>query len=55
MGALPASVIFGLLYSYSDKLFPGYGGTVAFGSGAIIALASIILLSLKVRENSNPV
>ena len=54
MGALPASVLFGLLYSYSDKLFPGYGGTVAFGSGAIIALASIILLSLKVRENANP-
>lgn len=50
LGALPASIIFGILYSYTDKIFPGYGGTVAFGFGAIVALISIILLSLKVKE-----
>jgi MFS family permease len=52
LGALPASVIFGFLYSYSDKLFPGFGGTVAFGSGGIIALISMILLALKVKEST---
>ncbi len=50
LGALPASIIFGLLYSYFDKAFPGYGGTVAFGFGAAIAVVSMILLSVKVHE-----
>jgi MFS family permease len=52
LGALPASLIFGFLYSYSDKLFPGFGGTVAFGFGGILALVSIILLATRVREKS---
>jgi MFS family permease len=51
LGALPASLIFGFLYSYFDKRFPGYGGTVAFGFGGIIAFISMILMSLKVKEN----
>ncbi len=50
MGALPASVIFGFLYSYFDKLIPGYGGTVAFGFGGLIAVTSMILLAIVVRE-----
>jgi MFS family permease len=50
LGALPASIIFGFLYSYFDKIFPGYGGTVAFGFGGTIAVISMILLSLKVKE-----
>ncbi len=50
LGALPASIIFGFLYSYFDKMFPGYGGTVAFGFGGTIAIVSIILFSLKVKE-----
>jgi MFS family permease len=51
LGALPASVIFGFLYSYFDRKFPGYGGTVAFGFGGIIAIISIILLTLTVKES----
>jgi MFS family permease len=50
LGALPASIIFGFLYSYFDTIFPGYGGTVAFGSGGLIALISMILLAIKVKE-----
>jgi MFS family permease len=50
LGALPASVIFGFIYSYFDKLIPGFGGTVAFGFGGVIALVSIMLLALKVKE-----
>ena len=52
LGALPASIIFGLLYSYFDKLFPGYGGTVAFGFGGIVAIISMILLAVKINEPS---
>jgi MFS family permease len=52
LGALPASLIFGFLYSYFDKRFPGYGGTVAFGFGGIIALMSMIFMSLKVKEKA---
>jgi MFS family permease len=52
LGALPASIIFGFLYTYFDKIFPGYGGTVAFGFGGLIAVLSIILLTLKVKEPS---
>jgi MFS family permease len=50
MGALPASIIFGFLYSYFDKIIPGYGGTVAFGFGGIIAIISMIFLAIKVKE-----
>ncbi len=50
IGALPASVIFGFLYSYFDKLFPGFGGTVAFGFGGLIALISMVLLAVVVKE-----
>lgn len=50
IGTLPSSVLFGLIYSYSGKLFPGYGGTIAFGFGSVLALLSIILLAATVRE-----
>jgi len=50
LGALPASIIFGLLYSYFDKVWPGFGGTVAFGTGGLIAVISVILLITKVKE-----
>jgi MFS family permease len=50
LGALPASIIFGFLYSFFDKKFPGYGGTVAFGFGGTIALISMVLLAVKVKE-----
>jgi MFS family permease len=43
LGALPASVIFGLLYN-------AFGATVAFGTGAAIACVSMLLLALVVRE-----
>ena len=52
LGALPASLIFGFLYSYFDKLIPGFGGTVAFGFGGTIALISMFLLAIKVKEPS---
>jgi MFS family permease len=52
MGALPASIIFGFLYSYFDKIYPGYGGTVAFGFGGTIALISMVLLAIKIKEPS---
>lgn len=42
-GALPASVIFGLLYK-------AFGATVAFGTGAVIACVSMLLLAVIVRE-----
>ncbi len=50
LGALPASIIFGFIYSWFDKIFPGYGGTVAFAFGGVIAVTSIILLAYKVKE-----
>lgn len=50
LGALPASIIFGFLYSYFDRLFPGFGGTVAFGFGGVIALISMLLLAIKIKE-----
>jgi MFS family permease len=52
LGALPASFIFGFLYSFFDKRFPGFGGTIAFGFGAAVALLSMILLATKVKEPS---
>jgi len=50
LGALPASIIFGFLYSYFDKIIPGYGGTVAFGFGGLVAVTSMIFLAIKVKE-----
>jgi MFS family permease len=52
LGALPASIIFGFLYSFFDKRFPGFGGTVAFGFGGTIAVISMILLAIKIKEPS---
>jgi MFS family permease len=52
LGALPASIIFGFIYSYFDKIIPGYGGTVAFGFGGAVAISSMILLAIKVKEPS---
>lgn len=50
LGALPASIIFGLLYSYFNVRIPGFGGTVAFGFGATVALVSMLLLATVVKE-----
>lgn len=50
LGALPASIIFGILYAHFDKVIPGYGGTVAFGFGGTIAIISMILLAVLVKE-----
>ncbi len=50
LGALPASIIFGFLYSFFDSRMPGFGGTVAFGFGATVAIISMLLLTLKVKE-----
>jgi MFS family permease len=52
LGALPASIIFGFLYTYFDRLFPGYGGTVAFGFGGTVAIISMLLLAVKIKEPS---
>lgn len=43
LGALPASLIFGLLYK-------AFGASVAFGTGAVIACVSMLLLAVIVRE-----
>ena len=50
LAALPASVIFGFLYSLFNKIYPGFGGTVAFGFGGFLALLSMVLLVTLVRE-----
>lgn len=50
LGALPASIIFGFIYSSFDKIIPGFGGTIAFGFGAVIAIVSMILLATKAKE-----
>ncbi|MCU0455208.1 MAG: MFS transporter [Bacteroidales bacterium] len=50
LGALPASLIFGLIYSTFDRRIPGFGGTVAFGFGAITAITSVLLLTFLVKE-----
>ena len=51
LGALPASLIFGFLYSYFNRLMPGFGGTVAFGFGGVLAVVSLILLLTIVKES----
>jgi MFS family permease len=50
LGALPASIIFGFLYSFFDSKLPGFGGTVAFGFGGTIAIISMVLFALLVKE-----
>jgi MFS family permease len=50
LGALPASIIFGLLYSSFDAAYPGYGGMAAFGFGAVVAMISMFLLGIIVKE-----
>ena len=50
LGSLPASIIFGFLYSCFDRMYPGYGGTVAFGFGGAIALISMVSLAAMVKE-----
>lgn len=55
LGALPASIIFGFLYTLFDIKYPGYGGTVAFGFGGLVALVAMLLLALVVREPVKPV
>ena len=50
LGALPASILFGILYSLFDSIIPGFGGSVAFGFGGCIALISMILLSVLIKE-----
>lgn len=47
LGALPASVIFGLLYK-------AFGPAAAFGTGAAIAGLSMVLLAVFVRERPAP-
>ena len=46
IGALPASIIFGFLYTT-------FGATAAFGTGAAIACLSILLLAVFVPERSS--
>jgi len=50
LGALPASILFGFIYSIFDNVLPGFGGTVAFSFGGSLAIISMILLAIKVRE-----
>jgi len=47
LAALPASVIFGILY----KIF---GATIAFGSGAVIAFIAMVMLTVAVKNKNNP-
>lgn len=50
LSALPASVLFGFLYSFFNTKLPGFGGTVAFGFGGTLALVSSLLLTILVKE-----
>ena len=43
LGALPASIVFGLLYN-------AFGATAAFGTGASLAFLSMLFLQILVRE-----
>jgi MFS family permease len=47
LGALPASIVFGLLYK-------AFGPAAAFGTGAGIAAAAMVLLAVFVRERPVP-
>jgi MFS family permease len=50
ISALPASVLFGAIYSFVNAKLPGWGGTAAFGFGAALAFAAMLLLAALVRE-----
>ena len=54
LSALPASLLFGFLYTFFDIVFPGFGGTIAFGFGGVLALISMILLACLVKEKYKP-
>ncbi len=47
LAALPASVIFGILYK-------NFGATIAFGSGAVIAFMAMVMLTVAVKNKNNP-
>jgi len=47
LAALPASVIFGILYK-------NFGATIAFGSGAVIAFIAMVMLTVAVKNKNNP-
>lgn len=49
LSSLPAGIIFGFLYSFFDSKFLGFGGTVAFGFGGVVALTAMLLLSFMVK------
>ncbi len=46
LGALPASIIFGLLYKE-------FGATAAFGTGAFLACIAMVLLAVLIKEKIN--
>ena len=48
LGALPASVLFGVLYK-------AFGAAAAFGTGAVIACLSMVLLALSVKDRTKKV
>ena len=50
LSALPASILFGFFYSFFNLKIPGFGGTIAFGFGGAMALVSMFLLALMVKE-----
>jgi MFS family permease len=50
ISALPASILFGVVYSLFNVKLPGLGGTVAFTFGGMLALVAMILLAVMVRE-----
>ena len=50
LSALPASIAFGFIYSFVDVKLPGFGGTTAFGGCGMIAVCSIVLFLLFVKE-----
>lgn len=50
LGALPASILFGSIYSFFNGRMPGFGGTIAFGFGGTLALVSMLLLAGMVKE-----
>lgn len=58
LAALPASLIFGLLWTQMDKLAPGMGSKVAFSIGAALAalaaLALTILLARSPKDAAKP-
>jgi MFS family permease len=50
LAALPASVIFGAVYSIVNNKFPGLGATAAFSLGGFLAMSAMLLLTFFVKE-----